>query len=275
MNIVSITWARNEADIIEAFVRYNSNVVHQMHIIDNDSNDQTWDILNKLKSDGLPLILYKDQSPYHRQAEALTELMHKITKQQAALPWIIPLDADEFLCTTMDPFHEVLEKCDPDTPYTIPWRTYVPTPSDNLLEHHPLRRIKYRRSEELIQFSKILIPSIFAQDLHIRITEGNHYIFTNYNGHEETIPAINMNGMFIAHFPIRSESQLRRKIIDGWQRHCANPRKKEQQAFHWEQLYPRCVSLTPINALELQTIACNYATSHDESRPIHIVYDPL
>ena len=275
MKIASITWARNEEDIIETFVRYHCTIVQQMHIIDNNSNDQTWNILKKLQSNGLPIILSRDSSAYHRQAEALTALIQEIAKQQESLPWIIPLDADEFLCTTGDPLHKLLTKCAPDTTYTTPWRTYVPTPSDHSSEPHVLRRIQHRRSEEPIQFSKVLIPPVFVRDPHIRITEGGHSIYRNANAYEVEIPAVHLNGVFIAHFPVRSERQLRRKIIDGWQRHRANPKRKIGQAFHWEKLYDRCKAPEPMTAHELQEIACNYATKELTHATSTIVYDPL
>ena len=51
---------KNEADIIESFVRYNLNILDGMIILDNCSSDNTLEILNLLKKEGLNLYIIKD-----------------------------------------------------------------------------------------------------------------------------------------------------------------------------------------------------------------------
>lgn len=43
--IISYTFLNNEADIIEAFVRYNMTYIDKMIILDNGCTDHTIDIL--------------------------------------------------------------------------------------------------------------------------------------------------------------------------------------------------------------------------------------
>ena len=57
MKIASISMVKNEADIIESFVRHTLRFVDVMYIIDHLSTDNTWIILNNLQAEGLPLIL--------------------------------------------------------------------------------------------------------------------------------------------------------------------------------------------------------------------------
>ena len=41
MKIVTITTIKNEADIIESFIRYHLNIVDEMIILNNGSTDDT------------------------------------------------------------------------------------------------------------------------------------------------------------------------------------------------------------------------------------------
>ena len=41
MRLAGITIARNECDIVEAFVRHNEAVLDRLYILDNDSSDGT------------------------------------------------------------------------------------------------------------------------------------------------------------------------------------------------------------------------------------------
>lgn len=65
--IVSITMVKNEVDIIESFIRYHLNIVDEMIILDNFSNDETTIIIEKLISEGLPVVLIKDNDNSYTQ----------------------------------------------------------------------------------------------------------------------------------------------------------------------------------------------------------------
>ena len=58
--IFSISMVKNEMDIIESFVRYNTNVFDGMIIMDNGSTDDTLKILNLLAEEGLPIVVIED-----------------------------------------------------------------------------------------------------------------------------------------------------------------------------------------------------------------------
>lgn len=58
MKIVAVSMARNEADIIEAFVRYHCRIFDAIVIVDHASIDGTSEILDALRSEGLPLYLH-------------------------------------------------------------------------------------------------------------------------------------------------------------------------------------------------------------------------
>lgn len=94
--IFTVSMVKNEADIIETFVRYHLAIVDGMAILDNCSTDGTTQILEKLAQEGLPVYLVKDTDTAYRQAEKTTKLLYD-TIEQYHPDVVIPLDSDEFI----------------------------------------------------------------------------------------------------------------------------------------------------------------------------------
>ncbi len=78
--------------------------------------------------------------------------------------------------------------------------------------------------------------------------------------------------LFLAHYPVRSERQIRTKVLCGWLSHETNATRKPGQIFQWERLFERCKNREPIDAQELQSIAMAYAQDDAEAG---LVEDPL
>ncbi len=255
MMLISITWARNEADIIESFVRWNSKIVDKMIVIDNASTDTTPLILQRLVREGLPLDVRRNESIFHNQGPALTELMHALAVHEKP-DWILPLDADEFLIGTRGNPRETIETLSKSHVSMIPWRTYVPTAADDPKDKNILRRIIHRRSAEHPQYRKVLIPRAFHHEA--RIPLGSHTLLSSGG----VAPAQSIDTLALAHFPLRDPLQCRRKIIEGWERHRANPDAKPGENFHWERLYLEMKDGSP-TVQRLEEIARNYATTDE------------
>jgi hypothetical protein len=273
--IVAITWARNEADILETFVRYHCKAVDRMVVVLHRCEDESHNILLKLQKEGLPIDIREDDSPIHRQSAALTDLMH-ITIGAGDCDWILPLDADEFLVGVN--IHKTVEQLPKDRITLLPWKTYVPTPSDDAQEMNILKRIVHRRSAEEPQFQKVLIPRFVACKPGSHLPEGNHEVLLKKRDCSiAPIPSEVTDALWLAHFPVRSEHQIRQKICNGWESHTLNPERKEGQAFQWKTLYERCNSRAPITAVELQTMALHYAMPEGmvPTCPLETVKDPV
>lgn len=92
---IVLTVCRDEADIIEAFVRFNLAMgFDAVYAVDNGSSDGTDLILKRLADEGLPLILKRDlRTGYDLH---LTEHYHW-AGSTARPRWLFFLDADEFL----------------------------------------------------------------------------------------------------------------------------------------------------------------------------------
>ena len=96
MRLLGAAHVRNEADIVEAFVRHNLVLLDGIAIVDHASVDATPDILRALKDEGPPIFLARDESPtYDQQAMQNRLVRHLFSTPEAA--WVFPIDADEFL----------------------------------------------------------------------------------------------------------------------------------------------------------------------------------
>lgn len=254
MKIAAITWVRNEEDILECFLRHTASFADTIIVVLHRSRDASEEIIRRLHAEGLPISMSKDESPAHRQGAALTGLAHAMRDE--CPDWIVPLDADEFLRSATD-IRDTIGALSTGRPSAIPWRTYVPTPADDLTEHNPVLRITHRRAAEAAQYRKVIIPGSLLDRGDLRIHQGSHGVSL---GEEPQTPDI-VDTLHIAHFPVRSEQQLRRKITEGWQSVLQNPDRIPGEEFHWEQLFARCNDPRPIGTEELRDIALFYAAS--------------
>jgi hypothetical protein len=72
MKTALVSVVRNEADIIEVFVRHHAKLFDKLFIIDHRSTDGTSDILRALAKEGLPVEVTQGDAPYHAQGEVIT-----------------------------------------------------------------------------------------------------------------------------------------------------------------------------------------------------------
>ncbi len=264
MSIISITWARNEEDIIESFVRHNVAIVDRMIVVLHRCTDDSFAILTALQNEGFPITVQEDNRIAYQQSSVMTQTMHTYVSDA---DWIVPLDADEFLVCDKDAFAVL----DTNTIYTMPWRTYVPTPNDNL-SRSILEQITHRRTHEPEQYYKVIIPRSIAQHPETALLMGSHGVLQ----HNKRLPHTQAQDIVLAHFPVRSESQLRKKIINGCEAHLADPDRNSGEIYQWHALYDRCKNPEPIDASELQTIAMNYAIpEHLPSKDTSLICDPI
>lgn len=261
MKVVSISWLRNEEDILESFVRHHAAQLDEMIIVDNASTDSTPSILTRLQQEGCTLRVIRDESSVHRQGEILTHIMHTYADPAA---WILPLDADEFLCGDLSanlPYDRVS---------LLPWKTYVPHATDDLAKQCYVCRIQHRKVVEHPQFHKILIPPALRAGN--RISMGSHFL---RNAEGEEIPGQHVQNLHLAHFPVRSAEQIYRKVHEGWQRHSANPAKRPGQNFHWERWTLELPAPQEIDSALLTHIALHYTLPHGEMADTQLIKDPV
>ncbi len=256
MKIVSISWVRNEADIIESFVRHSCTFLDRMIIIDHRSCDNTPEILERLRQEGLPLDLGREDSFSYTQGESLTALLAELRSDPPDI--VLPLDADEFL-RTREPntLKTILEQLPKNMPSLVPWQTYIPMPEDDLLECNVPLRIRHRKTFEVPQWYKVIIPKTLLKQ-NIRLPMGSHTVIDVDTGKE--VEHSVASNLFLAHFPVRCADQIAGKVFAGWLSHTADSQKTPGSIFQWKAIFDELKSGKQIDGNTLMRLALEYGT---------------
>ena len=97
MKVYSISMVKDEEDVIESFIRFNSLVIDKFFILDNGSTDNTNGLLTLLKNEGFDIEIFGDTDNEFNQMHKTNELLHRILREYEQPDFFIPLDADEFI----------------------------------------------------------------------------------------------------------------------------------------------------------------------------------
>ena len=84
MKFTILSIVKNEADIIESFVRHNLQFADELFILDNGSDDHTFLILQKLQEEGLPIHLSQDATLGYQQQQLAAGLLASAQAQSDA-----------------------------------------------------------------------------------------------------------------------------------------------------------------------------------------------
>lgn len=212
MKIVSFTMVNNESEIIESFVRYNSNFVDHMFVIDNGCTDNTIKILHKMIDEGYKITIFDESLSAYDQFRLDNKYLNLIIDEYNP-DWILPLDADEFLTGERNP-RELLENLDLDYIYYVHWQWYVMTDKDDIATSFVPSRLKYCFSKPVQNKgaaepeTKALIPSKYYKQMNLTLSMGHHKVFGNSNVKVKTI-----NDIRLAHYRAISEEQIIAKTM--------------------------------------------------------------
>lgn len=257
--VVGLSMVKNEEDVIEPFVRHNLQFLDLLYVADNGSTDRTRDILVALEREGLPLVVFDDPVVSYRQSEKMTRFLRGISA--ASFPdFLVPLDADEFLrCASREWFNEQLARIPKGGVGYAPWVTYVVTPDDPGRDAgDPPRSITHRRREERPAWDKAILrlDGRFAPSL--VITQGNHDVRRRHGG---ALASVRLEGVSLAHFPVRSAEQLTTKAVVGWMAYLARDRDARQSpdGFQWREAFDLVLARGGIPPEELPERSMLYA----------------
>ncbi len=132
---LGIAMVKNEADIIESFVRHNLEFIDALVIAAMTSVDGPREILVRLRQEGLPIVLFDDPIVAHFQAEKVTALYRRVVPEFEPR-FIFLLDADEFVVApSREALYLQLRAMQAGIQAQYYWRSYIPHPQARHLIH--------------------------------------------------------------------------------------------------------------------------------------------
>jgi len=206
MKIVSLTMIGNESEIIESFIRYNSNFIDKMVLVSTCCIDNTNTIIRNLIKEGYNVELIEESKIYFEQRMMDNNYTKKLARENQ---WdlLIPLDADEFLMGTKNP-REILESLELDRIYEITWKNYAMTLEDDMAEGFIPKRMRYfKKNFNGNDIPKVIIPLNLVLKKHVIMETGHHAVFG------EGIVVQRLEELKMAHYPTTSEEQYKLKIF--------------------------------------------------------------
>lgn len=270
--IFSISIIKNEADIIESFIRYNINILDGMILLDNNSSDNTVEILNSLKKERLNLHIIKDEDKEFDQTHKMNKLMACVVNK-FKVDIIVPLDADEFIITPhkKNP-REFVENIEFPNFGLIKIKTYYPS-FDKENEKFIPSRITFARDGTSGEYNKVIVPKELVKKFDVKLTKGNHYLTYN-SEYEDIIKEKIVPELRIAHFPIRSKEQFISKVSVGWINNLNDINRSKYDSWHLKEMFNELKNSGKIENSDVTKFAKKYSTD-DQEKEVNIKYDPI
>lgn len=232
----------NEADIIESFVRHNLSVLDGLVVLDHASVDSTFEILQELAREGLPLAVLQDRDPAFHQGGRQTYLARKYLPELQA-EFSFALDADEFIrVADRRALHAALGRIPAGACALVPMQNYFGTSGP--VAGDPPRSLTRRLRKERKPSHKVVLPRAFADHPTAQVALGNHAAVSVGEGRVTPLAHALLEGVRLAHFPVRSGEQVAKKALLGWLAHrLTRPERFVQDpkgpvpASHWRELF--------------------------------------
>jgi hypothetical protein len=206
--------------------------------------------------------------PY-AQAEITTNAVRQVANM-GQFDFIMPLDADEFICTEGNySFKDLLRQNVPLNGLGLmPWATFCPIRGNYFEAYAPLFENFRQRKTEQEQHYKIVLGSEFAR--HCSIIMGNHDATNRDNGFDTRV----MLPISLIHVPVRSAEQIIRKAILGSYALALNPDRKPGQGAHWDLLAGRIrASNFELSDQQLLDAAANYGVFKFHGESVELLGD--
>jgi hypothetical protein len=278
--LIGVTMVRDEADVIEAFVRHNLRSLDGILAVDHCSTDGTREILRALEAEGLGVVVEVDDEEGHRQAETITRLARRAFAENATI--VFALDADEFLkMPSRAAFERWIAGVPPPYCTALDWQTYLPPSRDRIPGGEV--ELAWRRAREAHGLHKVVLTRAFAATPAATVGPGNHTVLMegpqqNLERHPVRLARCPADVAALAHLPVRSVEQVMRKVETGWRAHVkANP-PDAALAIHWRELLAQFEARGAPDVDRFRTLALNYGIAMARWQPaaaIPIVRDPV
>ena len=229
MICIAISRMKNEADIVEAYVRHHAHYFDRIIVLDDDSTDGTYEILHKLTAAGLPLVVLREPHIGKDQSRFMTRLMHTAFDEFHA-DWVAPLDADEFIELPPSASLAQLLPEHSDTTISLYWSNFIWSGEDHTTELNPVIRLR-RCMPPRRDVPKVLIPAAAGASDEAIMWQGNHAVSVR----GMRIPAVDRRDIRLCHYPIRSVSQYASKMAIGYLQYAAFADRTAGMGFQYDE----------------------------------------
>jgi hypothetical protein len=257
VRLLGAAHVRNEADIVEAFVRHNLALLDGIAIVDHGSVDATGEILRALKAEGLPVFLARDDSATFDQHAMQNRLVRHVFAT-SDVAWVFPLDADEFLrAASRAMLEQALASIPSASHVSLEWSTYVPDfeRCNDMLE---CLRSARRVRDDGHGLRKVALSRAFAARQELHLTKGQHRVEARESDARETPCLLPASTLSIAHVPIRSAHQFTAKVALGWLSNLRVQARERNESLHWKEAFDYLRSGRPLTPRQLEAFALNY-----------------
>jgi len=241
MKIIAACMVANEADIIEAFLRHHSRFLDAIVVLNHRSIDRTPEIVAQLVKEGLPIVLLHDGERAYRQSERMTYLAKRYLAELGA-DFCFLLDADEFLrCDSRVALENALGALPPAAQGLVATQNYYGVGGDPQ-DVNPVRRLTRRLIDERRLARKIVVRRGFDADPQALVSMGNHAALRLVEGRPQPLAHAPVDGVTLAHFPVRSPEQIAKKALIGWLAYrmtqpAAPAQGRGAPAWHWREIF--------------------------------------
>ena len=266
--IIGVAMVKNEADIIELFIKINCRFFTEIHILDHLSSDHTATIIKKCQDQGYPVkykLLENDGRGFN-QAEITTQYVQQVARE-IECDYIMPIDADEFpFISPPKKINRILHEATKNSGYClIPWVTYCPVNDNYLAASAPLYTNFRSRNFEPEQYYKVILRRDFAQT--VKLTTGNHDVVGAEKYKPKKIKAI------LQHVPVRSAAQISSKTIIGSATLKITKNHKQGEIFHWGEIAEKILRQNmELSQAETLSFSLNYARLKKHKRSPRISF---
>ena len=278
MRLLGVAMVRNEADVVEAFVRHNLTVLDGLVVIDHGSFDGTTEILAQLQGEGMPLRVFRDTNGGFFQAERITTTARATFALERA-DFVFAMDADEFIkVESRENLERELAELPSDAHAVAHWLTYVPESFGFGVGTVEQAHLRWRLKSERHGSYKSIIGRSFVLQHEQYVISGNHFVDDLARPKPPPHIRLRKEVVALAHCPVRSRAQLESKVIIGYLAHLATQPTNDQQAFHWRDIYEELREGRHLSEVRLREIACNYGLPRDVWQPadaVELIDDPV
>jgi glycosyltransferase involved in cell wall biosynthesis len=248
-----------------------------MVILEDRSDDNTLEIIDKLIAEGLPVEVFVNEETFGYSQSENTTMLARLAIDRHGADLVLPLDADEFLFSMegTEP-RDYLEQCaGADTYQVFQWNAWPQ--QAHLAENRFVPAL----------FSAFIVQEDYGHKCFVErevikneggvIVTGNHHV--EVPGRQaQSRPA--GEGLVLAHYPLRSVEQAMTKAIVGWANFqcvydCDSNKEmlisgQKFYGYHWYRMYELIKSKGTLDLADLQelTLLCSAMEAAEGQEPV-------